>query len=166
MLKKFMHINREYLKIKITSNSTEQSNGCWLWNCSKQSGGYGQVRVYGKRRTAHRLSYYAFNGFLHEDKLVCHKCDNPACVNPDHLWLGTHKENTLDAIQKGRMRPCVPIEAARKPRKRKLTDEQVLDIYNSKEPVAVVAARHGVSMPCISLIRSGRRKGMVSKGSS
>lgn len=88
--------------------------GCWVWNGSilTQDVGkhYGRFRV-GSRSdnsrgfiTAHRYSYLVYKGEIPKGMLVCHTCDNPKCFNPDHLFIGTHKDNTQDMIKKGRHR--------------------------------------------------------------
>lgn len=76
--------------------------GCWEW-IKGYSGMYGKVRIKYKTMLAHRASYIAFKGQIPEKMLVCHKCDNPKCVNPEHLFLGTQKDNINDAIKKGRV---------------------------------------------------------------
>lgn len=82
-----------------------KESGCWEWNKSRNNrrGGYGQKTVNYKVYSSHRLSYLVFNGDIPDGMLVCHKCDNPPCCNPDHLFLGTHKDNAVDAWEKGRM---------------------------------------------------------------
>lgn len=78
---------------------------CWPWKAGtnrKGKFGYGQIRVGGKCIGAHRFSYEAFNGEVPEGLFVLHKCDNPVCVNPGHLFLGTAKDNAQDCIAKRR----------------------------------------------------------------
>lgn len=78
-------------------------NGCWEWQGCFTTSGYGRFQVHPKTLRAHKVSYFLFHGSFDEKLLVCHKCDNPKCVNPNHLFLGTAKENTLDMIEKGRL---------------------------------------------------------------
>jgi hypothetical protein len=80
----------------------EPNSGCWLWTACINSRGYGQIRVNGKGILAHRLSYELHCGEIPNGKLVCHRCDCRICVNPDHLFIGTAKDNTQDMIAKGR----------------------------------------------------------------
>lgn len=82
----------------------EKSEGCWLWIGAKNNWGYGRVRHKGKQVQSHRLSWMIENGSIPEGKLVLHKCDVPACVNPVHLFLGTSQDNAKDMMEKGRRR--------------------------------------------------------------
>ena len=78
-----------------------KSNSCWIWSASKDKKGYGNFRNI-KMERAHRFSYETYKGPIPEDMYVCHSCDVPSCVNPDHLWLGTAKDNSQDRDKKGR----------------------------------------------------------------
>jgi hypothetical protein len=79
----------------------EIKNDCWIWKGFFR-GIYGTVSFKGKCMSAHRMSYFVFKGEIPKKIYVLHKCDTPACVNPEHLFLGTNKENTKDMIKKNR----------------------------------------------------------------
>jgi hypothetical protein len=78
--------------------SPEPTSGCWLWASTYDSFGYGVLR----NKKAHRLSWQAYRGEIPDGMFVCHKCDVPECINPDHLFLGTPRENAQDMVRKGR----------------------------------------------------------------
>lgn len=75
---------------------------CWIWSRGKTTGGYGSLRRENRHVLAHRLSYQTFNGKIPDGYHILHKCDNPSCVNPDHLFAGTNQDNILDSVNKGR----------------------------------------------------------------
>lgn len=77
-------------------------SGCWLWDSTVSQYGYGTLKFEGRKQLAHRLSYIHFKGQIQDGMMVCHKCDTPLCVNPDHLFLGVALDNHLDMVKKGR----------------------------------------------------------------
>lgn len=77
---------------------------CWEWTASKDKNGYGKFYANGKHIRAHRYSYMAAIGPIGDGLFVCHSCDNPSCVNPDHLFIGTPLDNMRDKVSKGRLR--------------------------------------------------------------
>jgi HNH endonuclease len=81
-------------------------DGCWLWFGPKHRQGYGHIKIKGKMHTAHRLMFQYFYGVDPGEYKVCHTCDTPACVRPNHLFLGTQLDNVRDCIAKGRLPQC------------------------------------------------------------
>lgn len=86
----------------------EPNSGCWLWTRAVNDRGYGWFHMpgsgaYGRSWAAHRASYLAYRGPIPAGLFVCHRCDTPACVNPNHLWLGDHDANMADRNAKGRL---------------------------------------------------------------
>jgi hypothetical protein len=77
-------------------------DGCWEWQGYQDPVGYGRFRFRGTMWLAHRVSWVLANGEIPDRLLVCHRCDNPPCVNPGHLFLGTTQDNALDKMSKGR----------------------------------------------------------------
>lgn len=84
--------------VKVDKRSHDE---CWEWLASKDRHGYGQIRLNGETYRAHRMAWALFFGDIPEGKLILHKCNNRACVNPYHLYVGNYRDNALDAIEAG-----------------------------------------------------------------
>lgn len=80
----------------------DKSGDCWIWMGYRDRKGYGQVRVNGKTFYSHRMAWILSVGYIPKGMCVLHHCDNPKCVNPNHLFIGTHADNMHDMIKKGR----------------------------------------------------------------
>lgn len=118
---------------------------CWFWSGVKDTSGYGKFSIKSKRIGAHRYSYeLANNQKIPTQKVVMHTCDNPTCVNPNHLKIGTYSENAIDMVRKNRSRICF------------LTEEQVLKIKDSDLLVKDLAKQYDVSTSCIRDIKTKR----------
>lgn len=131
----------------------KMSDGCWLWLGGCDKDGYGQFRgsvggkVYGR---AHRFSYVYFHKeTIGKEDYVCHACDNPPCVNPDHLFVGTARENIEDMMKKGRHWALKGEEAPNA----KLSEDDVLKILKDPRPDAALANQYGVAVSTISGIK-------------
>src|SRR5690349_18919994 len=87
---------------RVQAYQINQETGCWEYAGLRNLHGYGTFQYRGRTRTVHRAAYEVHFGPIPPGMCVCHKCDTPACINPAHLFLGTHRENMLDMCRKGR----------------------------------------------------------------
>lgn len=121
---------------------------CWEWLAYKDKWGYGRIgkSSFLRNYLAHRLSWELHNGTIPSDLLVLHCCDNPSCVNPDHLFLGTVQDNISDMVAKGRNASGT----------RKLTDEQILLIVNDPRSNSAIAEDYGIHRSLVYQIKNGK----------
>ena len=133
--------------------------GCLLWTGWRDKNGYGRVRWSGRRQPAHRAAWIRAHGTIPDGLLVCHRCDVPACVEVSHLFLGTPRENTHDAMRKGRL-----VVGERSPRAR-ITAADAAAIRRAYMPGLVsrqeLASKYGLSRAAIGDIAKRRSWGSV-----
>jgi hypothetical protein len=96
-------------KIRFSKGYEISDSGCWEWKAGKDASGYGVLHVDGKQEKAHRFAWKLYRGEIPEHDsyhgmMVCHHCDNPSCVNPEHLFIGLANDNVQDMVKKGRNR--------------------------------------------------------------
>ncbi len=111
---------------KVDKSSTD---GCWKWQASSFKYGYGKFRISNSDYGAHILSLWSYSNEAPEGRFCLHKCDNPSCLNPSHLWYGTQSDNMRDASNKGRLN-----SGANKGKKNgmsKITEDQALSILKA-----------------------------------
>src|SRR5580658_4965203 len=126
----------------------EPNSGCWLWIAARDRKSYGVIGTANRRiDRAHRISYMLHHGYMPENS-VLHKCDTPECVNPDHLFVGTQKDNVQDMLRKHRDNAARGENAGQA----KLTDVQIVEIRemaSKKVSSRAIGAKYGVSHTCI-----------------
>lgn len=133
--------------------SIDDKTGCWNWTGKLMWHGYGRMELNEKQMYAHRASLVIHNGPIPDGKIVCHTCDNRACVNPSHLYLGTAQDNSNDAISRDRL------QRGERRYNSKLTAENVAEIrtlFGVKTDIEI-ARQFGVSDSSIYNIRKGKR---------
>ena len=131
-------------------------SGCWLWTGPVCRAGYGKIgrgrRNEGTAKT-HRVAWELFIGAIPKDTNVLHKCDVPCCVNPNHLWLGSHADNVADKIKKGRGRSGSRKGVENK--SAKIGPSEVRSIILDRRPQRIIATEYGISRSNVSAIQCG-----------
>lgn len=128
---------------------------CWLWSGVTVRGGYGRFAFNRSKYRAHRFSWIISNGNIPDELQVLHRCDNPPCVNPAHLFLGTNKDNIADKVAKGRASRWAPRGSDGS--NAKLTDNQVLSIRDDKRIYRLIAADFGITSRQVCSIKLRRQ---------
>lgn len=129
----------------------DERTQCWRWIGSVSTDGYGLWSAYGQK-TAHRASYVMNRGQIPTGLHVLHKCDEPSCVNPSHLFLGTHQDNMADLRAKGRAygaRGELNSGA-------KISEAEAMQIIRDARPATTIAVQYGITRETVDLIRNGR----------
>jgi hypothetical protein len=125
--------------------------GCWNWMGGKTAYGYGQIYADGKVVSTHRFSYSEYHGRIGRGVFICHRCDNPACVRPSHLFAGSAAKNNRDMKEKGRAAHGERNGAA------KLTEAQVAQIVRDTRSQSELGRIYGVDRRNIARIKSGEK---------
>ena len=144
--------NRERIK-KYYEKYVIKQEGCWDWKGIIEHTGYGKLGVRPPIK-AHRASWIIHKGEIPKGLIVCHTCDNRKCTNPDHLWLGTHKDNIQDKIKKGRSNTPKGSQL----KASKLNESQVIEIkllLEKKLTCSEISRQYGVERKIISRIKNG-----------
>ena len=142
-------------------SKVDKSEDCWLWTAATDPNGYGRVRYNRENNKAHRVAWILTNGKIPIGLCVLHDCDNPPCVNPDHLYVGTMADNCRDRDEKGRG-VAPPVHSGETHHFAKLTNEQIAEIrelhVTGEYTFTVLGQMYGVSLQSISNYINGRAR--------
>ena len=141
---------RGTLKERFEQFFDKTPNSCWIWKGAKHPRGYGEFTINRKLKYASRVAYELYKGPIPEGYYVCHKCDNPSCVNPDHLFAGMQNDNLQDMVKKGRS------NYGEKHPHVKLTEKDVLNIRKDIRTQERIAKDYNVSRSTIEDIKAKR----------
>lgn len=141
------------LETLLNNSVRDQDSGCWNWDGYRDRKGYGRMTETGGEVLSHRISWAFHNKRpVPEGMHVLHKCDNPRCINPEHLMIGTNLDNHYDKMAKGRQRGATGELNC----KAKLTEADILAILKDTRSHAAIGREYGVTYTTIASIRSGR----------
>lgn len=135
--------------------------GCWNWNAYIDKDGYGRFRIGNKQVRSNRASYLIYKGAIGENLVIRHKCDNPSCVNPDHLEIGTNFDNVMDMVCRNRQAKGEKIYKNRRSfkgqcsPKAKITEKQALSILSDERSHLTIAMEHGLTRAAVSNLKRG-----------
>ena len=123
-------------------------SGCMIWMGHVGHAGYGHIGINHKVKRAHRVAWEEVNGPIPEGMHLCHRCDVPCCVNPDHMFIGTHSDNMADMYKKGRS------AFGEKHGNSKVTESQVIEILSDSRKYNDICADYGITLGTLSAIKN------------
>ena len=135
-----------------SAKSKKMPSGCWEYRGTIEKRGYGVLEVDRRQWRAHRYMYVQTHGPVSDDLYICHKCDNRLCVNPDHLWLGSLRDNAIDMARK------------RRAGGQKIGPDTAAIIKADTRSYSLISEQFGISLAQISRIKSGTRFGYINHG--
>ena len=139
----------DMLRYRLYNSARLDEAGCWVWAGARDAHGYGMLSINNNTRRAHRVAYEAFCEEIPQGMVICHSCDNPSCINPAHLRVGTQADNVADREARGRRDvKGEQIGTA------KLVEADVLNIRSSELSGVALAKQYDVHPTTISLIKS------------
>lgn len=158
-----MHIELTSTDVARFWRMVRRDESCWTWTSARNKSGHGRFAVWRHNHMtnlyAHRVSWQIHFGMIPDGLYICHRCDNPPCVRPDHLFMGTQTDNMHDAARKGRTAAPASANPLRYPRgarhwNARLSEDQVRSIRASQESNRTLARRFGVSEGTVRRARS------------
>jgi hypothetical protein len=138
---------------QVTRFEPDPNSGCWLWLGATNPSGYGHFTSRGTLRLAHRAAFEVHIGPIPSGVCVCHRCDTRACINPDHLFLGSAADNSHDALKKGRLKTHRGVEHPRAA----LTDDDVRQIRLDSRTLTEIGNDYGVHHTTVMRVKTRKR---------
>jgi hypothetical protein len=136
-------------RLELLSERITES-GCQIWKYSLNKQGYGKIQINSKTHRAHRLAYETYIGEIPEGFSVCHTCDVRSCINPDHLFIGTTKDNAMDMVNKDRQAKGKKVASS------KLSEEDIIKIRSDERSQRKIAVDYNVSQLTISNVKTNK----------